>query len=157
MTLADLIEEYLQDLVKESDSTTVEIVRSNLAEHFSCVPSQINYVLTTRFTPERGFLVESRRGGGGHMRITRLFLSDNKNHWSRQILHGLPTTIDVENAMHICDRLFDEEIITLREHAIMQSVLSKGMQNMPIAVRNDMRALMLRTMILAILGALQQN
>jgi transcriptional regulator CtsR len=157
MTLADIIEQYLRALVEESDSTTVEIIRSNLAEHFSCVPSQINYVLTTRFTPERGFLVESRRGGGGHVRITRLQFSDSKSHWSRQILHVLPTKIDTESALHICDRLFDEEIITPREHTIMQGVLGRATHELPPAVRDEVRALLLRNMIISLLGAEQEN
>ena len=157
MTLADIIEQYLRTLVEESDSTTVEIVRSNLAEHFSCVPSQINYVLTTRFTPERGFLVESRRGGGGHVRTTRLQFADSKSHWSRQLLQLLPNKIDVESAFHICDRLADEEIITPRERTIMQGVLGRATQELPAAVRDEVRAVLLRNMIISLLGAEQEN
>ncbi|MPM83258.1 Transcriptional regulator CtsR [bioreactor metagenome] len=153
MTLADIIEQYLRTLVEESDSTTVEIIRSNVAEHFSCVPSQINYVLTTRFTPERGFLVESRRGGGGHVRITRLQFADKTTHWSDQILRALPTKIDMDSALHICDRLVDEEVITLRERAIMQAVLGRGTQELPPAVRDEVRAMLLRHMIISLLSS----
>ena len=156
MTLSDLIERYLRSMVEESDNPTIEIVRSNLAEHFSCVPSQINYVLTTRFTPERGYLVESRRGGGGHVRITRLLLADNKQHWANEILKALPEEIDAAAAKHICDRLADEKIITLRERAIMQAALVKGIDG-PQALRDRLRALILRSMILAILGSESKN
>lgn|SRR5450830_1737113 len=151
MTLADIIEHYLRALVEESDSTTVEIVRSNLAEQFSCVPSQINYVLTTRFTPERGFLVESRRGGGGHVSITRLMYSDKNSHWSRQLLNQLPSMIDSECAFHICDRLADEDIISEREKAIMQSAMRQTSLTIPLPLRDQVRAAILRNMILALL------
>ncbi|HHW10513.1 MAG TPA: CtsR family transcriptional regulator [Firmicutes bacterium] len=72
-TLADVIEAYLKRLLLESNEGYVEVRRCELAMNFSCVPSQINYVLETRFTPERGYVVESRRGGGGYIRIINIW------------------------------------------------------------------------------------
>ena len=71
MRLSELIEEYIKSMIIESDEF-VEFGRNELAEHFHCVPSQINYVISTRFNPERGYYVESRRGGGGNVKIKRI-------------------------------------------------------------------------------------
>ena len=71
MRLSDMIEEFIKELWGK-DETQVELKRNELAEYFRCAPSQINYVLSTRFSPERGYVVESRRGGGGYIRITRV-------------------------------------------------------------------------------------
>ena len=71
-SLADKIEEYIKVLIERSESKTLELQRTELAETFNCVPSQITYVLATRFTPEEGFVIESRRGGKGYVRIRRI-------------------------------------------------------------------------------------
>ena len=76
MKLSNIIEDFINDLLSQTVSGEVELKRNALADRFSCVPSQINYVIATRFSPERGYLVESRRGGGGYIRITRVAISD---------------------------------------------------------------------------------
>lgn len=70
MKISDLIEEYIKEIITEND--VAELNRSTLADMFNCVPSQINYVISTRFIPELGFYVESRRGGGGYIKISRV-------------------------------------------------------------------------------------
>ena len=70
MRMSDIIEKFIKELFNEKDS--IEIQRNELAEYFNCVPSQINYVISTRFSPERGYYVESRRGGGGNIKIKRI-------------------------------------------------------------------------------------
>lgn len=72
MGISDLIAQFLQESLSEAEDGVLEIQRSDLAQRFHCVPSQINYVMTTRFSPEHGYRVESRRGGGGYIRITRV-------------------------------------------------------------------------------------
>lgn len=72
--ISDIIEKYLKSILHESPEGTIEIQRNELADQFSCVPSQINYVISTRFTLEKGYLVESKRGGGGYVRIRRIQL-----------------------------------------------------------------------------------
>lgn len=69
MRISDLIEDFIKDMLKTEDE--LEIQRNELAEHFNCVPSQINYVISTRFKPSQGYYVESRRGGGGHITIKK--------------------------------------------------------------------------------------
>ncbi len=75
MKLSDMIEEYIREIIKDEES--IELCRSELANRFNCVPSQINYVISTRFIPELGFYVESRRGGGGYIKINRIDLSNS--------------------------------------------------------------------------------
>ena len=71
MGISDLIANFLQDCLDESGDGVLEIQRGELAQRFNCVPSQINYVMSTRFSPERGYIVESRRGGNGYIQIGR--------------------------------------------------------------------------------------
>ena len=72
MGISDLIASFLQDSLDTAENGVLEVQRSDLAQRFNCVPSQINYVMSTRFSPERGYIVESRRGGNGYIRITRV-------------------------------------------------------------------------------------
>ena len=72
MGVSDKIESFITELLKNEDDEWLELRRNELATFFNCVPSQINYVISTRFNPEHGFVVESRRGGGGYLRIRRI-------------------------------------------------------------------------------------
>ena len=72
MRISDLIEDFIKDMLKTENE--LEIQRNELAEHFNCVPSQINYVISTRFKPSQGYYVESRRGGGGHITIKKKYI-----------------------------------------------------------------------------------
>ena len=74
MTISDIIEKFLIDMIGTTDGS-IEIQRNELANHFNCVPSQINYVITTRFNTERGYEVESRRGGGGYIKIRKVMIN----------------------------------------------------------------------------------
>ncbi|MGB8953848.1 MAG: CtsR family transcriptional regulator, partial [Tumebacillaceae bacterium] len=77
--ISDIIEQHLKQILTKSNEGMVEIKRSELADTFNCVPSQINYVISTRFTVEKGYVVESKRGGGGYIRITKVGLDRNKS------------------------------------------------------------------------------
>ena len=77
MRMTDVIEEFIKELFEE-DNDYIEIQRNDLAEHFNCVPSQINYVISTRFKPSQGYYVESKRGGGGHITIKKIKTSTLK-------------------------------------------------------------------------------
>ncbi len=117
-TLSDNIEDYIKKLLSLSARQWVEIQRGELACKFNCVPSQINYVLSTRFTPERGYLVESRRGGRGFIRIVRIKpLSQTWEYFFKA--EGL----DVRRARDLIKRLYDEKLITRREVFIVEAVL----------------------------------
>lgn len=146
--LADDIEEFLKQMLR--DSGVVEIQRATLASQFGCAPSQINYVLTTRFTPERGYLVESRRGGGGYLRIIRLNLEAGDS------LHALVhqqigTHLSQDEALGYIQRLRDQEIIDDREAALMQAAVHRDSIGLELPVRDLVRANLLKAMIISIL------
>jgi len=121
--LADRIEEYLKRILEQTSDGYIMLQRSELAGEFSCVPSQINYVLDTRFTVERGYLVESRRGGGGYLRIVRLGLGLEGQY--QQVMRQLiGEQLSRDRLNGLMARLVDEELMTVREAALIKSVLS---------------------------------
>lgn len=117
--LTNSIEEYIIKLLESSDGI-VEIQRSLLAEHFSCAPSQINYVLTTRFTPYKGYFVESRRGGGGYIRIVEVDMTDDFSLYAKEVEDG----ITVLRSKDILGSLYNQGHISLRERQILDLALS---------------------------------
>ncbi|GAB6153061.1 CtsR family transcriptional regulator [Desulfosporosinus burensis] len=121
--LADRIEEYLKRVLEKTSEGYIVLQRSELAGEFACVPSQINYVLDTRFTVERGYLVESRRGGGGYLRIIRLGLGLEGEY--QQVMRQLiGEQLSRERSSALVDRLLDEELVTTREAAMIKSIVS---------------------------------
>jgi transcriptional regulator CtsR len=145
VTLAEMIEEHLLRLVEEAGE--FEIKRSDLAAKFRCVPSQITYVLDTRFTPERGYLVESRRGEGGYIRIKRL--------GSPSIVEMLAAVqardgVDQRWAEAVLDRLYLRGLVTSRERALMKSVLDRETLRLPLPERDHLRRRLLRAMLIAL-------
>ena len=146
-TLADIIEQYLRSLVENAGGNHIEIIRSEVAASFDCVPSQINYVLATRFTPARGYLVESQRGSGGHVRIRRIQLAPQST--LGDFLHsGLTEALTQDQARHICERLLHEELITKRECSLMVAALRRSSLPVSIPLRDQLRATILRAMLL---------
>ena len=117
--LTNSIEENIIKLLESSDGI-VEIQRSLLAEHFSCAPSQINYVLTTRFTPYKGYFVESRRGGGGYIRIVEVDMTDDFSLYAKEVEDG----ITVLRSKDILRSLHNQGHISLRERQILDLALS---------------------------------
>jgi len=146
--LADDIEEFLKNLVR--DTGVVEVQRAALAAQFGCAPSQINYVLATRFTPERGYLVESRRGGGGYLRIIRLNLDPGDS--LHILLHQqIGPQVSQDEAMGYIDRLRDHDLICDREAAIMRAAVQRETIGLELPARDIVRANLLKAMIIAVL------
>jgi len=122
--LADRIEVYLKRILEQADEGFIILQRGVLAEEFSCAPSQINYVLETRFSVERGYLVESRRGGGGYLRIVRLGLNQ-EGQFQNVMRQLIGTQLTQNRAFGLLQRLLEEEVITPREAAIIRVVLHR--------------------------------
>lgn len=146
--LADEIERYLKEHLRRSE--ILEVQRAMLAARFDCAPSQINYVLSTRFTPERGYVVESRRGGGGYIRIIRLNIR-NSDDLQELIQREVGDGISQAGALDIVVRLYEQEIIDEREAAIMQAVLRRDALPLDLPARDVVRASLLKAMLTAIL------
>lgn len=146
--LADDIEQFLKLMM--GDSNVAEVQRATLAAQFGCAPSQINYVLATRFTPERGYLVESRRGGGGYIRITRLNL-ETGDALHDLIQRQIGTHLTQDEAWGYILRLHEQNIIDEREAAIMQAAIHRETIALELPYRDMVRANLLKAMILAVL------
>ncbi|HHU61323.1 MAG TPA: CtsR family transcriptional regulator, partial [Natronincola sp.] len=107
--LSDHIEAHIKRMLRESQTNSIELSRAQLADVFACVPSQINYVLTTRFTLERGYLVESRRGGGGYIRVGHVEVDDRLAH-AVSLLRSIGQELD--------ERQMENILVHLKDHAI---------------------------------------
>ncbi len=117
-TLSDDIERYIRHLLKRTDGQPLEVQRVALANRFRCVPSQINYVLQTRFTIERGYVVESRRGEGGYIRIIKVE-SPSRRHLLMRIHRTVADGVSLGNVRDYVNRLREESIISEREARLM--------------------------------------
>ena len=120
MGISDGIARFLEDILRESG--VVEIQRSELAQKFACVPSQINYVLSTRFSPARGFVVESRRGGGGYIRISRIVPCEDN--LIMHAVNGIGTSIDSQSAQAIVQNLLAAGVLTKPQALMMLAAAS---------------------------------
>lgn len=152
-TLANRIEDYLKTLLRESRDGVVEIQRADVAEKFQCVPSQISYVLDTRFSAERGYLVESKRGGGGYIRIMRVPLGDGDDAIFERLNKKIGKMIDQSTAEGLIERLLEEEIITPREGALLKGAVRREAIAVGLPLRDMMRASILRSMLASLFHA----
>lgn len=146
--LSNHIEDYLRALLLEREGQ-IEIKRNVLAEHFNCAPSQINYVLTTRFTPVQGFFVESRRGGGGFIRIVQVEIKDD-DHFYEQLTEAVGESITQSKANQILNTLLEAENITENEHRLLGIALSDRSLAVASDKRNAVRADLLQNILLGI-------
>lgn len=121
-SISDIIEAYLKEIL--GDSAQIEIRRSEIANQFDVVPSQINYVIKTRFTIQNGYLVKSKRGGGGYIRIERVNLLDNIDVLN-SLIQTIGDSIRERDAFAIVQTLYDEKVITQREGDLMLVALAK--------------------------------
>ncbi|PMC34197.1 CtsR family transcriptional regulator [Bacillus sp. UMB0899] len=144
--ISDIIEQYLKSVLDSSGREIVEIKRSEIADRFQCVPSQINYVINTRFTIERGYVVESKRGGGGYIRIIKV-RADNQAHLLEQILRLISQRLSQVAAEDIIGRLVTEEVISAREAKLMLSVIDRSVLYIELPHRDELRARMVKAML----------
>lgn len=146
--ISDIIEQHLKSILQQGDGS-VEIQRSELADKFQCVPSQINYVISTRFTVEKGYLVESKRGGGGYIRIRKIEIIDNKRFY-HMLMEAIGQSITSAACDNIIERLREEGIISPREMHMMKAATGRVISAVSVPVRERLRADILRAMLTAI-------
>ena len=120
-TLANQIEQYLKKMLAQSGTGVLELKRSDLADAFTCVPSQINYVLSTRFSQSQGYLVESRRGGGGYLRIIRLSMDEEPN-LAALIESAKDKRVSRQSGEKLVERLVEEEFLSRREGMLIKAL-----------------------------------
>ena len=150
MRLSDSIEQFIKELLNE-EAPEVELKRNELAEYFGCAPSQINYVLATRFSPDHGYLTESRRGGGGYIRIVRVVQSGSQR-LMYLVNDRIGDSLGEEECIRLISQLKEQGIVTADEAALMASAVSTRALSVPVpdALKNAMRAKMMKSMLTTI-------
>lgn len=148
-SLSTLIEQYLKRELERAGGV-LELQRSELAARFACAPSQINYVLETRFTPAAGYVIESRRGGRGFIRIVRLPVRSRGNLLAL-VQRWLGDMIDQDGAEALIARLEEEGMVSAREAALMRAAVHRDTLAVDLPWRDVVRARVLRAMILELL------
>ncbi|MCQ4924467.1 CtsR family transcriptional regulator [Tissierella carlieri] len=146
--LSNMIERFIKSMIEMAEDSTIEIQRNELAERFDCAPSQINYVLTTRFTPYKGYYIESRRGGGGYIKIIKVGIDENED-INTIIVDIIGESITKNKAYHIIDGLIEEEFISEREGNIMKAAIGdRALNKENVNDRNKLRADVLKNILL---------
>ena len=147
MGISDLIAGFLQDCLDETGDGVLEVQRGELAQRFNCVPSQINYVMSTCFSPERGYIVESRRGGNGYIRITRVQV--DRETLLMHVINSLGDQVDLPSARAILGNL--AEAGALAEdlaRTLLAAVGDKALGAVPRDLRDRVRADVLKNVLI---------
>jgi len=144
--ISDIIEQYLKRVLDQNGKEILEIKRSEIADKFQCVPSQINYVINTRFTSERGYIVESKRGGGGYIRIIKIKMN-NEVVLINNIISQINTYLSQAASDDIILRLLEDKVISEREAKMMVSVMDRSVLHIDLPERDELRARMMKAML----------
>ena len=150
MRISDLVTRSIMELLDEQNGEA-EIRRNELANTLGCVPSQINYVITSRFTPEQGYIVESRRGGGGYIRITRV--SAPRQTMLMHIVNSVGEKLDKRSAEVMLSNLLDRSLIDTPTARLMASALGgRAYADVPVEYRDSLCAAIFKNMLLTIMN-----
>lgn len=147
MKISDIITQEIIKMLSESEEQTAEIRRNTLANDLGCAPSQINYVLSSRFTPEHGYIIESHRGGGGYIRIRKVVM----NHTSAimHIINSIGDSIDKISSRIVIENCLQSGLINEENARIMYAAMSNNvMRQVPVPFRDNLRAAILKEMLL---------
>ncbi len=145
MRMSDVIEDFIKELLKDEDDY-IEIQRNELAEHFNCVPSQINYVIQTRFKPSQGYYVESKRGGGGHIRIKKINIT--KSNYLMHIISSMGEEITAGEVDIFISNFLSYGIINETEAKLLKVATSDNVLSIPAELRDGLRANIFKNMLL---------
>lgn len=147
--LADYIAKMIEEMLNEGNGT-LELQRNEMATRLGCVPSQITYVISSRFTPERGYMIESRRGGGGYIRIVRKHMG--RNEYLMHFFCAIGDMIEEAEAVAYLKNLYGNEYISQREFDISRAAISTtSLSVLPPQIRNRVRADIFKQIILSIM------
>ncbi|MGE5328724.1 MAG: CtsR family transcriptional regulator [Deltaproteobacteria bacterium] len=147
-TLSEVIEEFIKSILRDADGL-VEIQRNELANRFNCVPSQINYVIDTRFTVEQGYYVESKRGGGGHIKIKAITMDSSS--FIMHLLTSIGEILSQQVAEAYIVNLFDYDVITEREAGLFKAALSDKAIGYAVVQKDKIRAAILKNMLISLM------
>ena len=144
MRMSDMIEEFIKELFEDEDS--IEIQRNDLAEHFNCVPSQINYVIATRFKPSQGYYVESKRGGGGHIKIKKVNIT--KSNYFMHIINSVGEVITAQEVDIFISNFLSYGMISEIEAKLLKVATSDNVLKLPTQTRDEVRARIFKNMLI---------
>ena len=148
MRISDVIEDFIKDLFDEDDSDLIEIQRNELAQHFNCVPSQINYVISTRFKPSQGYYVESKRCGGGNIKIKKI--TNTKSDYIMHIINNIGKTITTNDIDILISDFLTYNIITSQEAKLLKVATSDNVLKLDKDIKDEVRARIFKNMLLNI-------
>ena len=144
MRMSDMIEEFIKDLFDDDDY--IEIQRNDLAEHFNCVPSQINYVISTRFKPSQGYYVESKRGGGGHISIRKI--NTTKSNYLMHTISSIGDKLTSQEVDIFLSNFLSYGVVTKKEAKLLKVATSDNVLNVPQNIKDELRARIFKNMLI---------
>ena len=148
MRMSDLVAQYILNMLEAQDGSA-EIQRNELAGSLGCVPSQINYVITSRFTPEQGYIVESRRGGGGYIRISRVKM--DKSTAIMHIVNSIGDHLDRASAEAMLKNMLQQDMMELQTAKVIAAALSdRTLRSVEPVKRDELRASLFKRMIITL-------
>lgn len=144
MRISDIIEEFIKGLLEDEESAVIQ--RNDLAEHFNCVPSQINYVISTRFTPIQGYYVESQRGGGGYIKIQKINLTQSD--YLMHIITSIGNKISAKEVDVFVNNFLDYGVIDEKVAKLIKSATNDKVLNMVKNDKDELRAKIFKNMLI---------
>ena len=143
MRMSDVIEDFIKQMFEDED--IIEIQRNDLAQHFNCVPSQINYVIATRFKPSQGYYVESRRGVGGHIKIEKVNVT--KSNYLMHVINSMENKITSQEVDIFISNFLSEGIISKKEAKLLKVATSDNVLTVPQEIKDTLRARIFKNML----------
>lgn len=143
MRMSDMIEDFIKDLFKEGD--LVEIQRNDLAQKFNCVPSQINYVIATRFKPSQGYYVESKRGGGGSIKIKKVNIT--KSNYFMHIINSIGDSLTAQEVDIFISNFLSYNMVNTIEAKLLKVATSDNVLKIERPTRDELRARIFKNML----------
>ena len=148
MRISDIIEDFIKEMFDDVNSDYIEIQRNELAQHFNCVPSQINYVISTRFKPSQGYYVESKRGGGGNIKIKKI--SNTKSEYLMHIIKNIGKSLTTNEIDILLSDFLTYNIVSENEAKLLKVATSDNVLQLQKDIRDDVRARIFKNMLLNI-------
>ena len=148
MRISDIIEEFIKELFEEENNDYIEIQRNELAQHFNCVPSQINYVISTRFKPSQGYYVESKRGGGGNIKIKKI--NSTKSEYIMHIINNIGNSLTTNEIDILISDFLTYNIVTENEAKLLKVATNDNVLQLTKDIKDEVRARIFKNMLLNI-------
>ena len=144
MRISDVIENFIKDMLSDDNSAVIQ--RNDLAEHFNCVPSQINYVISTRFTPLQGYYVESQRGGGGYIKIQKVNITHSD--YLMHIITSIGNTLTSKEADVFINNFEEYGIIDKKTAKLLKGATNDKVHIKAKSLKDELRADIFKNMLI---------